>query len=102
MDWIRVAFSRCVALFRRRRLDTFEQRVSRLSPGGIFSTSDREDTPLVALVNQAFVRRYFHGEDPINMRVNLAVPPGIPFEDPWLRQNVPVTVIGLISRLRIA
>jgi len=40
-----------------------------LRAGRIFSAADRLDTPKVVLVNQAFVTRYFAGQDPIDRRI---------------------------------
>ena len=37
--------------------------------GREFSTQDREDTPVVVVVNETFVRRLFANQDPIGARV---------------------------------
>jgi putative ABC transport system permease protein len=41
--------------------------------GRDFSEFDTETTPAVALVNQAFVKKYFPGEDPIGKRLRISV-----------------------------
>jgi putative ABC transport system permease protein len=45
----------------------------RLLEGRGFSDSDTETSPGVALVNQAFVRKYFPTEDPIGKRLRISV-----------------------------
>ena len=44
-----------------------------LIQGRDFSDSDTETSPRVALVNQAFVRRYFPDEDPIGKQIRISV-----------------------------
>jgi putative ABC transport system permease protein len=39
--------------------------------GRVFTSQDRLDTPALAVVNRAFVRRYFPDEDPIGRRLRL-------------------------------
>lgn len=66
--------------------------------GRDFSESDREDTPVVAIVNQTFVNRFLHDEDPLGMRINLGSPSNLPIKDVWLTgEDVPVTVIGVMA-----
>jgi predicted permease len=68
-----------------------------LIEGRDFATTDREKTPAVTIVNQAFVRRFFHNEDPLGKRIDLGSPPNIAIRDNWMRRDVPVTVIGVIA-----
>jgi predicted permease len=80
--------------------DAFYLRTAGISilKGRDFSASDREDTPVVAIVNQTFANRYFPHEDPIGKRVNLGSPPNVPIQDPWLHgQIVPAMVVGVMA-----
>ncbi|HEY2820121.1 MAG TPA: ABC transporter permease [Candidatus Acidoferrum sp.] len=43
-----------------------------LSRGRFFNEHDDERSPRVAVVDEEFARKYFHGEDPIGKRVHLA------------------------------
>jgi putative ABC transport system permease protein len=42
---------------------------ARLTAGRIFTAQDRADSPPVAIVNEAFARRYFGGQNPLTRRV---------------------------------
>lgn len=65
--------------------------------GRDFSASDGENNPPVALINQAFVRRYFAGEDPIGQRVELGAPVSLLPDDGWMgRQRISMTVVGVM------
>ena len=44
--------------------------------GRSFAEADRPGAPLVAIVNQAFARRYWPGQDPLGKRVRLSGPEG--------------------------
>ena len=68
-----------------------------LIEGRDFATTDRENTPTVAIVNQTFVRRFFRNEDPLGRRIDLGSPPNVAIRDNWMRQDVPVTVIGVMA-----
>ena len=66
-----------------------------LMKGRDFSTSDRENTPVVAIVNQTFVKRYLRGEDPLGKRALVGAQPGVGVAAPYMRdQNVWVTIVG--------
>ncbi|MBV8482878.1 MAG: ABC transporter permease [Verrucomicrobia bacterium] len=66
--------------------------------GRDFSESDTENSPVVAIVNQTFAKRYFTNEDPVGKRVQLGAPPESSAKDIWLdKQNVAVTVVGVMK-----
>src|SRR3974390_3436012 len=50
-----------------------------LIAGRFFASSDMQDAPNVAIVNQAWVKRYFPGENPIGHRVRMTFSPNEPF-----------------------
>jgi putative ABC transport system permease protein len=56
--------------------------------GRAFSIDDRQDAPLVAVINQAMARRFWPAEDPIGKRFRVGVNPN------W------TTVIGISGSLR--
>jgi putative ABC transport system permease protein len=62
----------------------FEALRIRLSRGRLFQEWDTAGAPAVALLNEAGVRRFFPGEDPIGQRVQLGNDPG------------PRTVVGVV------
>jgi putative ABC transport system permease protein len=69
-----------------------------LLKGRDFSDSDRENTPVVAIVNQTFANRFLRNEDPLGKKIDLGSPPNVPIKDPWLRDLVvPATVIGVMA-----
>ncbi|HUG10700.1 MAG TPA: ABC transporter permease [Opitutaceae bacterium] len=49
--------------------NVFEHRLQR---GRLFTATDREDTPLVAVISERVARRFFPDEDPIGQRIALA------------------------------
>lgn len=66
--------------------------------GRDFSASDRENTPVVAIINRAFARRFFPTADPIGKRIFLGAPRNLPIQDTWLHDHIiPVIVIGVMS-----
>jgi putative ABC transport system permease protein len=65
--------------------------------GRDFADTDRENTPVVAIVNQAFVNRFLPGADPIGRRIELGSPPNLGIADTWLTgQDVAVIVVGVM------
>ncbi len=68
-----------------------------LIEGRDFAATDRENTLPVAIVNQAFVRRFLRNQDPIGKRIDLGSQPNLAVRDPWMRQGVSVTVIGVMA-----
>jgi predicted permease len=66
--------------------------------GRDFSESDQENAPAVALINDAFARKYFAGEDALGKRVLIGAPPNLALKDPLLPgAQVAVTVVGVIA-----
>jgi putative ABC transport system permease protein len=61
-----------------------------LRAGRDFTPLDREDQPLVAVVNEEFVRQYFPHEDPIGQRVR------------WARDTEPhwMNIIGVVGDVK--
>jgi putative ABC transport system permease protein len=65
--------------------------------GRDFSESDREGTPPVAVVNQAFVKQYFPDVDPIGQRIELGAPASLIAQDVWMgTQREMVTIAGVM------
>jgi putative ABC transport system permease protein len=59
--------------------------------GRVFSETERDDAPLVAIVSESVARRFWPGEDPIGKRIRIPPPAtGIPGTSDWR------TVIGLV------
>lgn len=66
--------------------------------GRDFLQTDRENTPVVAIVNQTFVDRFFHGADPLGKRILLGAQPGAGVDAPYMHeQSVLVTVVGVMA-----
>jgi putative ABC transport system permease protein len=65
--------------------------------GRDFSESDGEKTLPVAIVNQAFVRKFFPGEDPIGRRIEVGAPRKLLADDEWMgSERVTVTIAGVM------
>lgn len=65
--------------------------------GRDFSESDGERTLPVAIVNQAFVRKFFPNEDPIGRRIEVGAPKSLLAEDEWMgSKRVTVTIAGVM------
>src|ERR1700760_2419463 len=65
--------------------------------GRDFSESDGERTLPVAIVNQAFAKKFFPDEDPIGRRIELGAPTRLLAEDEWMgSQRVTVTIVGVM------
>ena len=60
-----------------------------LLKGRIFNTSDRAGAPLVAIVNDAFVRAYYAGDEPLGRRIRWASGDGT-----W------ITIVGVVADVR--
>lgn len=61
-----------------------------------FSWTDGGEEPLVALVNEPFVRRHMAGADPLGMRVRIAPDEG---EDPTAAETHWATIVGVVPNL---
>ena len=64
---------------RRVGADYFAVMKIPLIAGRVFTASDTPDAPPVAIVNQAWAKRYAGGQDPIGQRVRLTFSPNEPF-----------------------
>ena len=65
--------------------------------GRDFSESDGDKTLPVAIVNQAFVKKFFPDEDPIGQRIEVGAPRNLLAEDEWMgSERVTVTVVGVM------
>ena len=60
----------------------------RLVGGRSFADTDRRDTPLVAIVNQAFARKFLPGRDALGRRVSIG---------PADRPSPPMEIVGLVA-----
>lgn len=66
--------------------------------GRDFSPSDRENTPIVAIVNQAFVKRFLPNDDPLGKRALVGAQPSAGTLAPYMNdQNVLVTIVGVMG-----
>lgn len=66
--------------------------------GRDFLQTDRENTPVVAVVNQTFVNRFFRGEDPLGKRILIGAQPGAGVDAPYMHeQSALVTVVGVMA-----
>jgi len=73
-----------------------------LVKGRDFSASDRETTPIVAIVNQAFVNRFLRGpnggENPLGRRVLIGAQPSAGLVDRFINdQNVLLLIVGVMA-----
>lgn len=75
--------------------DFVETMGLRVTKGRALSRSDSEEAPPVALVNEAFVRKFFPGEDPIGQRIEVW---GRPEGQPAVHQ----TVVGVVADMKQA
>ncbi len=57
-----------------------------IASGRAFSLADRSDAPAVAIVNKAFVKKFFNTTDPIGKRIQVAAPDT---KGPWM------TIVGV-------
>jgi predicted permease len=65
--------------------------------GRDFSESDREKTLPVAIVNQAFVKKFFPDEEPIGRRIEVGAPGSLLPQDEWMgSERVTVTIVGVM------
>ena len=69
------------AISRRIDREYFSVMQIPLVRGRAFSAADVANAPWVAIVNQAWVKRYMPGEDPIGKRIRLTLAPEEPFRE---------------------
>ena len=75
--------------------DYFEAMRIPLLRGRFFTASDNENSPLVAIVDEDFARRFWPEEDPLGQRIALnPVPKSDPPQPLWR------TVIGIVKHIR--
>jgi len=70
----------------------FQATGTKLLQGRDFGPDDRQNTRAVAIINQAFVKRYLNGRDPIGLQFSA----GYPAPDP----RNEVTVVGVVDDVR--
>ncbi len=63
--------------------------------GRVFGAADRRGAPLVAVINEAAVRRYWRGEDPLGARITIGPPSTRELGDPG-----PRTLVGIVRDVR--
>jgi predicted permease len=70
--------------------------------GRLFSDQDREDTPQVAVINQAAARTYWPSQDPLGKRVRLGLSEWLANDGSTERSAKPVwtTIVGMIADAR--
>jgi len=64
--------------------------------GRTFQTSDSADAPLVAIVDQILVQKYFPGQDPIGKRIS------VDFDSSDLAKTKWMTIIGVVGTVKRA
>jgi len=65
--------------------------------GRDFSASDGERTLPVAIVNQAFAKKFFPGQNPLERRIEVGAPANLLAADEWMgTQRVTVTIVGVM------
>jgi putative ABC transport system permease protein len=64
-----------------------------LLKGRAFTDADGPDSPKVVIINDAFARRFFAGENPIGKRINYGDPPDEK-QNPWR------TIVGVVADTR--
>ncbi len=72
--------------------DYFDTMGIRLVRGRLFNTADGETAPTVAVVNQAFVRRFFGDHNPIGARLKQGWPED---KTPWRE------IVGVVNNVRV-
>jgi len=75
------------AQYRFASPDYFRAVGTPLISGRFFAETDTPTSPTVTIVNEAFVRRYFPGQDPIGKRLNM-----------WAKKNV--VIVGVVGDVK--
>ena len=73
-----------------RHPDYFDALRIPLRSGRLFSDTDGENAPPVAIINDLMAERVFPGENPIGQRITVT----------WERQKRPMEIVGVVGRLR--
>jgi putative ABC transport system permease protein len=81
-----------VSLINNAGPDYFRTLGTPLLEGRDFGTADTPQSPKSAIVNEAFVKRFLHGTDPIGHEFRLETPPGKP--------NFPYRIVGLVKNTK--
>lgn len=81
-----------VAGYQISTFDYFPTMGIPLLRGELFSENDDENTPSVAVINQALLERYWQGEDPIGKRIT--------WGDPENEETDWTTIIGIVANTR--
>jgi putative ABC transport system permease protein len=71
--------------------DFFQVMGLRLVAGRSLTPTDDEKTPLVVVINEAFARKYFPGEDPLGKQIRLAG---------WEDKRPPQTIVGVVADVK--
>ena len=93
-----------LAMVRQVTSDFFPTMGIREIAGRGFAATDRRGAPGVAVVNEAFARRFFPGENPLGQRVNLLAESFRRGGNGWMlgEQSVgPVEVVGCCRRREV-
>jgi putative ABC transport system permease protein len=77
--------------------DYFRTLAIPLTRGRTFSEADNEKAPLVAILNDTFISRYYPNQDPIGRRILVNRPVRFDGEEP-----VKVEVVGVVKDVRLA
>jgi putative ABC transport system permease protein len=71
--------------------------------GRDFAETDAESTEPIAIVNQAFARRFFGDSDPVGAHLVMGTPANLHAPDTWLaNEHVRVTIVGVMGDARNA
>jgi predicted permease len=76
-----------IANYNRVTPDYFRVMSTPVLAGRDVAASDRPGAPGVVLVNEAFARKYFNGQDPLGKRFTIGM----------LKNAIPVQIIGLVA-----
>jgi predicted permease len=81
-----------VSLLNNAGPDYFRTLGTPLLKGRDFGAADTPQSPKTAIVNEAFVKQFLHGADPIGREFRLETPPGKP--------NFPYQIVGLVKNAK--
>jgi putative ABC transport system permease protein len=91
-----------VVLFQLSTPGYFPTIAARLRSGRFFTWQDNQTAPGVALVNEAFARQFFPGEDPIGKPIRMRPPLALLAPDDRKPERMPVvrTIVGVIADMK--